>query len=491
MDGMEPHPAVRLLPAPRVHAVLGASGYIGSHLVEALSAQGRTVIALGRNREVLEARGWPRVELRQADALRPESLRQALRGVDILYYLVHSMAAGARFREIDREAAARVAEAAHAAGVRRIVYLGGLAPAGEESEHLASRRETGEILAAGSVPVVEIRAGIVVGAGSAAYEVIRDLVYHLPFMVTPRWVQSRSAPIALDNLITYLLAAPELPAGVYDAGGPQTLTYEQMMRGFGEVVGRRPRILRVPVLTPGLSSYWLGLVTAVPASIGRALIGGMKHDIPAHDEVLRRRVPQRLLPYREAVEVALAAERAERVTSRWTEGAFPFRAFRHEISYYAKRASGVAETPASADAVWRVLCSIGGRTGYFYMAALWWLREALDWLVGGPGFVRGRRHPSELRLGDAVDYWTVVGLEPGRRLTLNFGLKAPGAGVLEFELQGLPGGGTRLVETAYWHPRGVWGLLYWYALAPAHLFIFRGMTRAIARCAEGRAPAPR
>ena len=485
-------PTARLpAPAPRV-AVLGASGYVGTHLVPFLVQRGAAVRAIGRGSEVLAARQWVGVDIVAADALQSASLMPALAGVETLYYLVHSMAAGARFRQLDRMAAVHVARAARQAGVKRIVYLGGLVPPGGDSEHLASRRETGEILAAGGVPTVEIRAGIIVGAGSAAYEVIRDLVYHLPWMVTPRWVQSRSAPIALDNLLYYLAAAPHLPAGVYDAGGPELLSYEQMMCRFGAVVGRKPRILRVPVLTPSLSSYWLGLVTSAPANIARALIGGMKHDIPANDSALRAWVPQRLLSFSEAVERALAAERAEKVMGRWTEGAFPYRAFRHDYAYYAKRASGEAEATSDPAAVWRVVCSLGGDRGYYYMGFLWWLREALDWLVGGPGFVRGRRHPTELRVGDAVDYWTVVGLEPERRLTLNFGLKAPGAGVLEFELSPSSEGKTLIKETAYWHPRGIWGLLYWYALAPAHWFIFRGMTRAIARrsrLAEKRAVA--
>jgi hypothetical protein len=377
--------------------------------------------------------------------------------------------------------------------VRRIVYLGGLVPEEADSEHLVSRKETGDRLRAGPVPVTEIRAGIIVGPGSAAYEVIRDLVYHLPLMVTPRWVQSRSSPIALTNLLEYLVRVARLPeaAGqIYDAGGPQYLSYEQMMLQFGEVIGKRPRIVRVPVLSPTLSSYWLGLVTAVPASIARALISGMKHDIPARDAPLRALVPQTLLGFKAAVEAALLAERKQQVASRWTEGAFAYRAYRHDYAFYAKKASGSALAAAPPAAVWRVVTALGGDTGYFYMHALWWLRELLDWLVGGPGFTHGRRHPTDLRVGDTIDYWTVVALEPERRLTLNFGMRAPGAGILEFVLERLADGSTRITETAYWHPQGVWGLLYWYALVPAHLFIFKGMTRAIARRAERGAQPP-
>jgi uncharacterized protein YbjT (DUF2867 family) len=473
-------------PAER-ELVFGASGYVGTNLVNRLRRDGRTVRAAARSRKVLEARGWQGVELCEADALQPASLAAALDGVAVAYYLVHSMAAGRDFGRLDLEAADNFARAAAAAGVRRIVYLGGLVPDDADSEHLVSRRDTGERLRAGAVPVTEIRAGIIVGPGSAAYEVIRDLVNNLPVMTTPKWVQSKSSPIALENLLEYLVRIPHVAAAaghVYDAGGPEYMSYEAMMRGFGAAVGKSPRILRVPVLTPRLSAYWLGLVTAVPANVARALIGGLKHDIPARDEALRALVPQRLLTYREAVDAALAAERANAVAGRWTEGVMMFRSFRQDHAYYAKKAGGSAVTDASPAAVWRVVCSVGGANRYFYMNALWWIREAMDWLVGGPGFTRGRRDPVDVRLGDNIDYWTVIGIEPERRLTLNFGLKAPGSGILEFEIEPLPDGRTRLTETAYWHPKGIWGLAYWWVLVPAHLFIFKGMTGAMARRAE-------
>jgi uncharacterized protein YbjT (DUF2867 family) len=473
-------------PDSSVVLVFGASGYVGSHLVPALVARGRRVRAAARQRRVLEARGWQDVELVEADALVPASLEGALSGVDTAYYLVHSMAAGPRFGDLDREAATHFAAAAARCGVRQIVYLGGLVPSDAKSEHLVSRKETGDRLREGSVPVIEIRAGIVVGPGSAAYEVIRDLVYHLPVMVTPRWVQSRSSPIALANLIEYLVRVAELPQAqgrILDAGGPEYLSYEAMMRAFGEVVGKTPRILRVPVLTPTLSSYWLALVTTVPARIGRALVGGLRHDIPAHDADLRALVPQRLLTFREAVVAALEAERSNKVSARWTEGAFVFRGQRHDHAFYAKRASGTAVAKAAPEAIWQVLSTMGGDTGYFYMDALWRLRGWIDWAVGGPGLTRGRRHPTELRVGDVIDCLTVLALEPQRRLTLHFGMRAPGTGVLEFEIEPEPGG-SRITETAYWHPAGIWGLLYWYSLVPFHQFIFRGTTREIARRAE-------
>jgi uncharacterized protein YbjT (DUF2867 family) len=463
--------------------VFGASGYIGTNLVPRLIAEGWTVRAAARNPDVLQARHWP-VEHVAADALRPETLPAALAGIDIAYYLVHSMASGRNFGQLDLQAADHFAQAAAAAGVQRIVYLGGLVPREADSEHLVSRKLTGDHLRAGPVPVTEIRAGIIVGPGSAAYEVIRDLVNNLPLMLTPRWVQSRSSPIALANLLEYLVRVATLPqaAGrVLDAGGPEYMSYEQLMREYGEVVGRRPRIVRVPVLTPSLSAYWLALVTTVPASIARALIGGLKHDIPAHDAEIRALVPQRLLTFKESVQAALEAERTHTVAARWTEGALMFRGGRHDYAFYAKRASGSAISSAAPQAVWNVVTSLGGDVGYFYGGPLWTIREWADWLLGGPGLTKGRRHPTELRVGDTIDYWTVLAIEPGRRLTLNFDMRAPGNGVLEFEIDPVDAQRTRVTVTAYWHPAGLWGLIYWWILVPAHLFIFKGMTRVIAQ----------
>jgi hypothetical protein len=256
------------------------------------------------------------------------------------------------------------------------------------------------------------------------------------------------------------------------------------MRQFGQIVGRHPWILSVPVLTPELSSYWLALVTSVPTNIARALIQGLKHDLPADDTALRELVPQQLLTFKEAVISALDAELHDKVPVRWTEGAFAIRRFRHDYAFYAKRAAGCIETSASAEALWRIVTGLGGKTGYFYANWLWWVRELIDWLAGGSGFTRGRRHGTHLRIGDRIDYWTVLGMEQGRRLTLDFGLKAPGAGIVEFEINPMQRNRACLKVTAYWHPQGVWGLLYWWALVPFHLFIFRGMTRAIARRAE-------
>ncbi len=467
--------------------VFGATSYIGSNLVPRLRDLGYRVRAAARSPEVLEARGWKGVELVCADALKPDTLEAALAGARFAYYLVHSMAAGKRFGRIDLDAAENFARAAEAAGVERIVYLGGLVPPGANSEHLLSRRDTGEVLRRFRVPVTEIRAGIIVGPGSAAFEVMRDLVLHLPVMLTPRWVRAKSPPIALDNILRYMtrvLEIPETEGGIYDAAGPETLTYEQMMREIARRAGKRPLIIPVPVLSPELSAYWLKFVTAVPTNVARALIGGLKHDFSADDAELRRLVPQRLLTFRESVDAALEAEREHSVAARWTEGAFVFRNYRMDYAYYAKRASGSAFASASPDAVWRVVSRIGGENRYFYANFLWTIREIVDWMVGGAGLMHGRRHPTELRLGDTVDSWRVIGVKPERRLTLLFGMRAPGAGVLEFDIARHDEQRTRITATAYWHPAGVWGLLYWYAMYPLHVFVFDGMTRAIAREAE-------
>jgi uncharacterized protein YbjT (DUF2867 family) len=472
---------------------MGASGYIGTNLVEALVARSFRVRAVARRREVLAARGWRGVELAQADVLDPSALSLALAGQDIAYYLIHCMRAGEAFDDIERGGAQNFAEAAAHAGVKRIVYLGGLVPRGANSKHLASRRLTGEILRAGRVPVTELRAGIIVGPGCASFEVIRDLVNHLPVMVTPRWVRSKSPPIALSNVLTYLIAVAErdeAAGGIYDLAGPEELSYDELMRQYGEAVGKRPLIVPVPVLSPRLSSYWLRLVTAVPTSTARALIDGLKLHIEADDADIRRMIPQRLLTYREAVAEVFEVERRHAVAARWTEGALMYRDHNPHYAFYAMRDSGFFVARASPEAVWAQVAAIGGNNRYYAANLLWSIRETMDWALGGPGRNRGRRHPTEVRIGDTIDSWRVIGVEPPRRLTLAFGMRAPGAGVLEFDVTPAGPEHTRITVTAYWHPAGVWGLLYWYAFAPSHFLVFHGMARAIALRAEGTVNAP-
>ncbi len=466
--------------------VFGASGYIGTNLTPRLMEEGWQVRAAARHRAVLEARAWQGTELVQADALDPGTLPPALQDIDVAFYLVHSMAAGSDFAELDIQAAKNFAAAAADAGVQRIVYLGGLIPADPRSMHLRSRAETGDVLRHGTVPVTEIRAGMIVGPGSAAYEIIRDLVNYLPVMITPRWVQSRSTPIALDNLLEYLVGVARLPetAGrIYDVGGPEILTYEQLMRQYGEIREKRFWLLSLPVLTPRLSSYWLKLVTAVPTNIARALIDGLEHDVIADDTAIRELIPLELMTFKDSVQAALDAEQNESVHAHWAEGSIVCRNFHPEYAYYAKRAGGTATTRASKEALWRQVMAFGGDEGYYYAESLWFLRRLINWFAGGPSFYRRRRHPRELRVGDVVDAWRVIAAEPDKRLTLLMEMRGPGSGVLEFEIED-EGDHRVLRATAYWHPAGPAGLIYWYSLLPVHAFLFRGMTSAIARRAE-------
>ncbi len=384
-------------------------------------------------------------------------------------------------------AARNFRDAAAAAGVQRIVYLGGIQPPGASSPHLASRAETGAILREGPVPVTELRAGIIIGPGSAAFEVIRDLVFHLPAMITPRWVRTRSQPIAVDDVLEYLVRLPELPAAagrIYDVGGPEVLTYETLMRQFGALVGRHPAILPVPVLTPRLSSYWLDLVTSVPTNVARALIEGLEHDVVADTHAIRALIPLPLKTYAEAARAALAAEREQQAPARWNEGSMRYRRDRPDFAFYAKSMHAEATAQAPAAAVWHEIAAIGGSNGYYFLDGLWRLRGLADEWIGGVGLRRGRADPVDLKPGDVVDCWRVMDVDPGRRLSLLAEMKMPGSAALEFVV--IPEGATRtrVAITAYFHPAGVRGLLYWHALAPAHAVIFPGMARAIAERAQ-------
>ena len=472
--------------------VIGASGYIGTHLVPRLLAEGWTVRATARDPAVLTGRGWDAVECVAADILEPATLERALEDVDLVFYLVHCMAAGGDFDTLERLGARHLVAAADACGVERIVYLGGLLPEDTTSRHLLARRETGEILRSARCTTVEVRAGMIVGPGSAAWEVMRDLVNHLPMMVTPRWVRSRSTPIALENLLVYLLGFATVPIeedAILEVGGAEVCSYEEMMHCYGDLIGRRRPIVPVPVLTPRLSSYWLWLVTSVPTNRARALIEGLSHDLVADDRRARELVPQQLLTFRETARAALEAEHRLDVVGRWVEGSMLHRRWNPHYSFYSMRSGAHTDTPAGAHALWQEVLTIGREGDFFYGRWLWLLRRFADWLLVGPALRRPRRHPTELRVGDVVDAFHVVRLEPERLLTLQLEMRAPGSGMLEFQIQPLDRG-TRIRATAWWHPQGVWGLMYWYALLPFHDLLFRGITREIARRAEARERAP-
>ncbi len=470
----------------RTAVVLGASGYMGSNLTPALAEHGWHVRAVARNAAVLEAREWEGVECLSADVLQPETLPAVLEGADVVFYLVHMMWSGRDFVPVERQAAENVRRACEAAGVRRIVYLGGIMPRDKRSRHMEGRMAVGEALREGAVQVIELQAAMIVGPGSAAFEVIRDLVNHLPLMITPKWVRRRSTPIALENVLHYTIAAADLPLEgnrILELAGPDVLTYQEIMDIYGEFVGKKPLVIPVPVLTPTLSSYWLYLVTSVPPTTAMSLVEGLAHDYVGRDEEIRELVPQRLLTFRESVAATLEAEKRHEVPARWVEGSMACRDWNPKHSFYAKSWCGEAETTASADAVFRVLQTFGADGDFFSYRPLWWLRRAFDWLIGGPSFRTGRRDSDTVRMGDIVDGWRVLGLEPNKRITYAMLMRAPGSGLQEFTVRERDG--KRSVELcAYWHPAGFWGLLYWYAHLPFYGPLVNSAVREIARRAE-------
>lgn len=471
--------------------VSGVTGYMGGHLAPYLLDQGIPVRAMARTPEKLAGvrwpERWPHCEIVRGDVLDPDSLVGKFDGVRVAFYLIHAMCAGRHYMQLEIDGARNFAEAAGAAGVERVFYIGGLVPDGADTQHILARKRIGDTLREGSVPVTEIRAGIIVGPGSAAFEVMRDAIFHLPFLISPPYVDRVSPPIALENICKYameLAVMPEAAGEIFDAAGPDVMTYADQMRIIAEVGGIKPRkILRIPFLTERMAAVFLPLVSAVPSSIAGALIEGMRQNFTADDSRIRELVPQRLLNYREATEAVYEEERNQPVYTRWVDGGFIFRGMHHHSAYYGKQATGNYWTKAGPESVWKIMTRIGGDNRYFYLNILWTIREWIDWLVGGRGRTRFRRDPEVIELGDAIDSWEVIAMEPGERFTLRFGMKAPGDGVLEFAA--VPEGeGTRIHATATWHPAGIWGLLYWHAMYLPHLVLFNGLTRKIGERAE-------
>jgi uncharacterized protein YbjT (DUF2867 family) len=470
----------------------GATGYVGGRLLTALVAAQRTVRCLVRRPDALPHRAGPQVEVVAGDVQDRSSLDAALAGCEAAYYLVHSMGAGAGFEEADRRAATNFASAARAAGVRRIVYLGGLGAADALSPHLASRQEVGRILAESGVPVLEFRASIVIGSGSLSFEMIRALVERLPLMTTPSWVRTRSQPIATEDLIAYLLAGldVDLPvSSVFEIGGADVASYEALMREYARQRGLRRLILRVPVLSPKLSSLWLGLVTPLYARVGRKLIDSLRTPTVVTDDSARRVFGVQPRGYRDAITRALANEDREFAETRWSDavsagGISPaWAGVRFGSRLVDTRAVHVDAPPRVAfEAVER----LGGSTGWYAFGALWRVRGFLDLLVGGVGLRRGRRDPRHLVVGDAVDFWRVEAVERGRLLRLAAEMRLPGRAWLVLEVTP-DGTGALIRQTALFDPVGLLGLAYWYALHPVHRLVFGGMLRGIARQAQHRA----
>ncbi len=476
-------------------AVTGATGYIGGRLVPRLLDAGHVVRCLVREPERLAARPWrERVEVVRADVLDPAGLEPALRGCDVAAYLVHSMGASEHgFEDRDRIAARGFGEAAARAGVRHIVYLGGLGdPSAPLSRHLASRQETGRELARAGVAVTEFRAAVIVGSGSLSFEMIRYLTERLPVMVTPRWVETRVQPIAVRDVLSYLLAAVERPAAghaIVEIGGPEVLSYRELMLGYAAVRGLRRWLLPVPVLSPRLSSYWVNLVTPVPAAIARPLIEGLASEVIVRDHGPARAYGVPPTPYREAVEIALDRTRQGAVATLWSDSLSavprgtppPDRLHDTEGMLVDRRSRAVA---APAERTFEVLAAQGGARGWYAYDRLWHLRGAIDRLRGGVGMRRGRRDPDDLLPGDPLDFWRVESVEAPSHLQLRAEMKLPGRAWLRYDLHALGPSSCRLTQTAYFEPHGLAGFAYWWSLYPFHRLIFPAMLRAVAVRAE-------
>ncbi len=482
---------------PGLVLVTGATGYVGGRLVSRLLDSGRAVRCLVRDPGRLQGRPWiDRVQVSTGDVLDAASLTEAMRGVRVVYYLVHSLGGGADFSERDIEAAQNCARAAHAAGVARIIYLGGLGdPRAKLSAHLRSRHETGDALRSAGVPVTEFRAAVIVGSGSVSFEMVRYLTERLPVMICPRWVNTRIQPIAIRNVLDYLVAALDVPASaglVVEIGGRDVLTYAGMMQGYAQARRLRRRLVAVPVLTPRLSSYWVHLITPIPAAIARPLIKGLGNEVVVRDDAACHLFPEiEPIDYPTAVRLALDRMALDDVETAWSDAltssqgsTTPVALMDTEGMLIERRRLAVA---AESEAVFRGFCSLGGARGWLYMDWAWQLRGRIDRLCGGVGMRRGRRHPVVLRVGDALDFWRVEAVEPGRLVRLRAEMRVPGRAWLEFRSEPAADGGTLLTQTAYFEPKGLGGLLYWYLLYPIHGFIFSGMIRGIAaRAAAGR-----
>lgn len=476
--------------------IAGATGYVGGRLRERLEALPRAVRCLARNPESFEPRVARGTEVVRADVLDLESLLPALAGVESAFYLVHSMGSGADFEAQDRLAARNFGEAARRAGVCRIVYVGGLAHGDDLSPHLRSRHEVGEILRRSGVPVIELRASIVLGSGSLSFEMLRALVERLPVMISPRWVDVEAQPIAIDDLLDYLVEALDVPlesSRVFEIGGSDRVSYGDLMREYARQRGLRRFMLRVPVLSPRLSSLWLGLVTPLYARVGRKLIESIRHPTVVRDASALETFRVRPRSMREAIAAALRNEDREIAGSRWFDalssagvtGSTPGVRFGSRLVD-----SRECTVDASSARAFEPIRRIGGERGWYAHDALWRVRGFLDLLAGGVGVRRGRPDPNELRVGDALDFWRVESYVPGRLLRLRAEMKLPGRAWLEFEV--LPRGtGAVIRQTALFDPVGLAGLAYWYSIFPVHRMVFRGMLAGIARaaCEGGRSDA--
>ncbi|MGH4031543.1 SDR family oxidoreductase [Actinomycetota bacterium Odt1-20B] len=481
--------------------VTGATGYIGGRLVPELLAAGHRVRCLARSPEKLRDYPWAdRVESVRGDVTAAGEVAEAMRGIDVAYYLVHALGTGPDFEATDRKAAEIFGRQARAAGVRRIVYLGGLTPADvpeqDLSPHLRSRAEVGRILLGSGVPTTVLRAAVILGSGSASFEMLRYLTERLPVMVTPSWVHTRIQPIAVRDVLRILVGSARMPADVnrtFDIGGPDVLTYREMMLRYAKAADLPRRlILSVPMLSPGLSSHWVGLVTPVPRSIARPLTESLRHEVVCHEHDITRYVPDppgHPFGFEKAVQLALERVRDAQVSTRWSSAAVPGAPsdplptdpdWAGGSLYSDRRERLVDATPS---ALWSVVEGIGGENGWYSFPLAWGIRGWLDRLVGGVGLRRGRRDAARLRTGDSLDFWRVEAIERGRLLRLRAEMRLPGLAWLELHCDTDDDGRTRYRQRALFCPHGLAGHLYWWSVAPFHAIVFGGMARNIAHAA--------
>ncbi len=467
----------------------GATGYVGGRLLKALEQTPRRVRCLARRPDYLRPKVARSTEVVGGDLLDPATLDAAMKDVSTAYYLVHSMGAKGDFDEVERRSADNFARAAHAAGVKRIIYLGGLGEGGQLSRHLASRQQVGRILRESGVPTIEFRASIIIGSGSLSFEMIRALVDKLPVMITPRWVRMRAQPIAIEDVVAYLLAGLDIDCRegqVFEIGGPDQVPYVEIMREYARQRGLRRVMIPVPVLTPRLSSLWLGLVTPLYARVGRKLIDSIRHDTLVHDRRALEVFDIRPRGIGEAIARALRNEDQQFALTRWSDALsacdaqLAWGGVKLGSRIVESHSAVVACSPARA---FEPIRKIGGRIGWYYGDWLWRLRGFLDLLVGGPGMRRGRPNPETLAVGETVDFWRVEAVEPDCLLRLYAEMKVPGRAWLQFEIEPSQTG-TTVRQTAIFDPRGLAGLVYWYSLYPIHKLVFTGMLRKIVEAIE-------
>jgi uncharacterized protein YbjT (DUF2867 family) len=479
--------------------VTGASGYVGGRLVRSLLEKKLDVRVFVRDRNKIARQPWEsHVEITVGNASDFDATHKALTGIHTAYYLLHSINYSTRFDEIEAQMARTFAKAAQASGVQQIIYLGGIANDQKRSKHLESRANTGRELASGTVPVMEIRAGIIIGSGSASFEMLRHLTHRLPIMTTPKWISNRTHPIAIRDILYYLSEAGKLKkpvSGIFDVGGPEVISYEEMMQIFAKLSGLRRRIIiKVPVLTPKLSSLWIGLVTPVPTTLARPLVGSLISEVVADPakslDAIIPPPPEGLLPLKQAIEFALSKTSGNEIETRWSDATGPTAPWQKaqsdptwagETLYFDKRE---LITDASQKSVWEAIERIGGDTGWYGTGLLWWLRGLVDRLLGGVGLRRGRRDPEHLRTGDAVDFWRVENLVPGEELKLYAEMILPGKAWLEFKIEEMSGGHLRLIQQATFQPRGLGGQLYWFMVAPFHFLVFPTMLKNLIKSAK-------